>query len=98
VWAAWHGPLFLMDGYYERFGEAPNPVHFTYDIVLTTLLITWIFNHTGRSVLAAILFHFMVNFSEEIVSGSPDGDLVASALTTAVVAVLLWRGALQRRG
>lgn len=95
VWAAWHAPLLLMQGYYERFGVAPNPIQFVYDIVLTTLIITWIYNHTGRSVLAAVLVHFMVNFSEEIVAGSGAGDLVASALNTLLVLVIIWRGALK---
>lgn len=86
-----------MDGYYERFGQAPDPVLFTYDIFLTTPLITWIYNHTGRSILAAILFHFVLNFSEEIVSGSPEGHLVVSLLNTVVVAVILWKGVLKPR-
>ncbi|RIA55245.1 CPBP family intramembrane glutamic endopeptidase [Dichotomicrobium thermohalophilum] len=95
-WGAWHAPLFLMDGYYAPFGGPPPPVQFAYDILLTTLLMTWIFNHTGRSVLAAVLFHFMGNFSEEIVVPSDSGDMIATILTTLVVAVVMASGGLRR--
>lgn len=96
AWAAWHAPLFLMDGYYAPFGGPPPPAQFSYDILLTTLLITWIYNHTGRSVLAAVLFHFMGNFSEEIVVSSETGDLAATVFTTLVVAGVIASGGLRR--
>ena len=97
AWAAWHAPLFLMEGYYAPFGGPPEPARFAYDIVLTTLLITWIYNHTRRSVLAAVLFHFLGNFSGEIVAGSPLGDAIASLLTTLVVALVIAGGGLSGR-
>lgn len=95
-WAAWHAPLFFMDGYYAPFGGPPAPWHFAYDILLTTLLITWIYNHTGRSVLAAVLFHFMGNFSGEIVASSETGDLIATILTTLVTVTVIAAGGLRR--
>ncbi len=95
-WAAWHAPLFVMDGYYAPFGGSPAPWQFAYDILLTTLLITWIYNHTGRSVLAAVLFHFMGNFSGEIVASSETGDLIATALTTLVTVAVIAAGGLRR--
>lgn len=97
AWAAWHAPLFLMDGYYAPFGGSPPPAQFTYDILLTTLLITWIYNHTGRSVLAAVLFHFLGNFSGEIVASSDTGDMAATVLTTLVLAAVIASGGLRRR-
>jgi len=95
-WAAWHAPLFLMDGYYGPFGGAPMPAQFAYDILLTTLLITWIYNHTGRSVLAAVLFHFMGNFSGEVVVSSAAGDMIATILSTLVVVLVMACGGLRR--
>jgi membrane protease YdiL (CAAX protease family) len=95
VWGIWHLPLFLMDGYYTPFGGPPNPVHFGYDLLLTTLLLTWIFNHTGRSVLAAVLFHFLVNFSDELVASAPGADLMASVITTLVVLAVIAAGGLR---
>jgi membrane protease YdiL (CAAX protease family) len=95
-WAAWHAPLFFMDGYYAPFGGPPAAWQFAYDILLTTLLITWIYNHTGRSVLAAVLFHFMGNFSGEVVASSAAGDMIATILSTLVVVLLMACGGLRR--
>jgi uncharacterized protein len=61
AWALWHAPLFFITGYYAD-GAPPEPVHFTVAILVHSVLYTWIHNHTGRSVLAAILFHFSINF------------------------------------
>jgi len=96
-WAAWHAPLFLMDGYYSPFGGPPSPVQFAYDILLTTLFITWIYNHADRSVLAAVLFHFMGNFSDEIVASSETGDMAATVVTTLVVAAVIASGGLRAK-
>ncbi len=95
AWGAWHVPLFFMENYYQGFGgEPPDPLWFFYDILLTTILITWIYNNTRRSVLAAALFHFMLNLSGEILPASAQVDLYKTALTTAVViTVVLWWGA-----
>ena len=57
IWASWHfGQLFF------REGSNPEPIWgFVLRIVLETIIITWIFNNTKGSVLAASLFHAMVN-------------------------------------
>ena len=34
-------------------------------ILATAVVMTWIYNNTQRSTLAAILFHFMMNFTLE---------------------------------
>jgi hypothetical protein len=76
---------------------APSPLHFVYDIYLTTLLITWVFSHTRSSVFGAVLIHFMANFSEEIVTSSRAGDIAASVLTTIVVLGIIAAGGLAKK-
>ena len=95
-WALWHAPLFLMAGYYAPFGGAPAPGWFLWDILTLTLLITWVHNHTRRSLLAAVLMHFLANFSGEIVAASEAGDRIASVLTTAVALAVAATGGLRR--
>jgi membrane protease YdiL (CAAX protease family) len=57
IWASWHfGQLFFPEG------SNPEPIWgFGIRIILETIIITWIFNNTKGSVLAASLFHAMVN-------------------------------------
>jgi CAAX protease family protein len=65
IWAAWHIPSFFVQGrplYHVNFwGWAPN-------IILMSVIYTWIFNNTKGSVLAAALFHAMTNTSIIVLS------------------------------
>jgi membrane protease YdiL (CAAX protease family) len=91
AWGLWHVPLFFLEGYYARFGEAPEPIGFMYDIIIISVLYTWIYNHTRRSILAAILFHFMVNFTGELLPTSAQVDLYKTVLTSLFVIFVVWR-------
>ena len=91
AWFAWHGPLFFMAGYYARAGGAPDPFQFGVAILLGAVLYTWIHNHTERSVLAAILFHFAGNVSGELLSAPSDVYVYETYLTAVLVLVVLWR-------
>lgn len=84
AWCIWHVPLFFLAGYYEPFGGPPEPLLFFANILIISVFYTWIFMHTGGSILAAILFHFSVNFTGELFSLSAAGELVK----TAVLAVI----------
>lgn len=62
IWALWHIPLFLFPN-----DAAPYYGRPFLGLLITTLLIsvlfTWIWNNTGRSVLAVMIFHTMFNLS-----------------------------------
>ena len=91
AWFAWHGPLFFIAGYYARAGGPPDPVQFGVMILLGAVLYTWIYNHTGRSVLGAVLFHFSGNVSGELLDAPPEVYTYETYLTTAFVLLVLWR-------
>ncbi|MFQ3663253.1 MAG: type II CAAX endopeptidase family protein [Chloroflexaceae bacterium] len=62
VWWLWHFPLVFIPG---RF-MVNNVLLFgmlMIEIVLMSILFTWIYNNTGGSVLAALLFHTSMNWS-----------------------------------
>ena len=61
VWATWHLPLFFFD---EAVIYRPeNVVGFVPSILMVTVVITWIYNNTGGSLLPALLVHASFNFS-----------------------------------
>jgi len=63
------------------------------------VLYTWIYNHTGRSILGAVLFHFAGNVSGELLDAPDAVYAYETYLTAAVVLVVLWRwGAETLRG
>ena len=64
-WAAWHVPLFFMNGTFQNeigFATAGS-WRFCISIVIMSVFFTWIFNNTRRSTLSAILLHFSINLT-----------------------------------
>jgi membrane protease YdiL (CAAX protease family) len=94
LWAAWHLPLFFMAGSFQaELGLfTPQFAFYTGSIVVSSILYTWIYNNTNRSTLSAILFHFMTNFSGELMGLSDRARLYQFGLITlaAMLVVLAW--------
>lgn len=84
AWCVWHVPLFFLDGYYDRFGDPPIPLLFFGNILVISVFYTWLHMRTGGSVLAAVLFHFSVNFTGELVPIQDGGELIKSALLACI--------------
>jgi membrane protease YdiL (CAAX protease family) len=94
VWASWHAPLFFMPGYYADLDYHPDPLAFGLTIVVGSVVYTWIFNNTARSVLAAILYHFAGNFTGQTVDLVGGTQFLDAGVRVAFVSVLLlWWGA-----
>jgi len=55
---SWHIPLFFIPGHPHYQGNFWNWALWS---ILVNILMTWIFNNTNGSVLAAVLFHAMMN-------------------------------------
>jgi membrane protease YdiL (CAAX protease family) len=69
LWSLWHFPLiFVNDSYqYEIFHQNIwFGVNFFVSIIPMGIIISWICLKNGKSVIAAIAFHFIVNMSQEI--------------------------------
>jgi len=90
IWGLWHLPLFFIPtqtAYYNR------PVWgLLVSVVLLSVLMTWVYNHTGGSLLAMLLMHTSFNWAHGMlpVLGTDLGSLgylVGMALVTVVVVV-----------
>ncbi|MGB7873725.1 MAG: type II CAAX endopeptidase family protein [Anaerolineales bacterium] len=64
-WWAWHLPLFFVRGttQYQWGIGTPDFWYFMFGIVPLTFMLTWVYNHNQKSILGAILLHFMYNFT-----------------------------------
>ena len=84
VWSLWHLPLFFIpDTYQYNLGAGSASFWlFMLGIVPLSVLFTWIFNNTARSTLAAMLFHFMINFTGELVALTPRAEFYSILLWT----------------
>lgn len=93
VWAVWHVPLFLMVGYFSQAGFEPVVWRFFGTFVFLEVLLAWIYHNTDRSVLAAIVFHTVINLNGEALGPSRQvrGYLFFLTVAVTVIIVIWWR-------
>jgi membrane protease YdiL (CAAX protease family) len=91
IWAVWHVPFFVF-----LMPDRAILLAQVLTLVGSRVLVAWIFNNTGKSVFAAILFHAADNTAlvtlPEVQAISPWGAVVhcSLVLVAAVVVTLLW--------
>lgn len=95
VWALWHLPLFFIEGTSQEAIGLGSTVFWMWHIqvVALSVIYTWVYNHTDRSVLAAFLLHFMGNSTysllAEVGGKLPLQTEVISTLIHGAVAVVV---------
>ena len=89
IWAAWHIPLYVFAGL-DPLWIAGQLI----SLIGIRTLIVWIYNNTGKSVFAAILFHAVYNVCTIMITSfyTSLGHLFTSIfiIITAVIVVFLW--------
>jgi membrane protease YdiL (CAAX protease family) len=93
-WFVWHFPLFFMIGMLQQelgFGSLAFWAYGAFCLALS-ILIAWVYNNNGRSILAAILLHFMSNATTTVLGPISDrtnifaiGILVVAAIVVVLV-------------
>ncbi|WP_245977686.1 hypothetical protein [Halopiger aswanensis] len=77
-----------MVGYFSSWDYSPDPARFAFNIVPGSVLSTWLYNNTDRSVLAAIPFHFVGNATGQLLELSPTAERYQAVITIALVLVV----------
>ena len=89
-WAGWHVPAFFYVPGYTALGLRILPGFFV-SILAGAIVLTWLYNSSGRSVLAVVLWHASFNF----VTAPPSAGGLVAAVTSSLVmvwaVVVLWR-------
>ena len=88
AWGAWHLPLFLINGYYAPFGGTPALAPFLWSILIKSVIMTWAYHRSDRSLLLMVMFHFMINFSGEVLSRDTIAEGVYQMILTLVAVVM----------
>jgi membrane protease YdiL (CAAX protease family) len=95
VWTVWHLPLFWVDGSYQQGLGVGTGRFWLYMMQMLPLsvLMTWIFNHTRRSTISAVLFHFMINFTGELMDLTfrAEAVTIASYWLMAFIVIFIWK-------
>lgn len=69
LWGLWHLPLFFIKGYYHYEILQMSPVYavnFFVALISAVILSNWIYYKNGRSIIAIIIFHFILNLSSVV--------------------------------
>lgn len=93
LWALWYLPLFFVKGSYQYEIMRQNPLfalNFLVSIVPLGILISWVWAKNRRSIPAAILFHCIVNLSQETLAISQVTKIIETLVLTLVVAGLVY--------
>lgn len=93
IWWAWHLPLIAVPGSFLYGGTASPAFLAGYlgTVLLYSVLFTWVYNHTRRSVLATIVMHFAVNLSTGILAPPFEVFMVTTFLLIAISAAVVVR-------
>jgi uncharacterized protein len=88
-WAVWHVTLYV-----QAHHDLAWIAWQSFSLVAVRLLIVWLYNNTGKAVLAAILFHDMMNVSQGLFPNSSshyDPAVTAPVIViAAVIVTFLW--------
>ncbi len=74
VWGVWHLPLYFMPTtWHAQMGfQAAGFWTFMIFSMGLSLVITWVYQHTNRSILAGLLMHFTSNFTAQLMVPTSD--------------------------
>lgn len=92
LWSLWHFPLiFVNNSYqYEIFHESIwYSVNFFVSILPMGMIISWICIKNRKSIIAAIIFHFIVNMSQEILDISQTTKCIETVVLIVVAASII---------
>ncbi len=64
IWGVWHLPSFFISGMVQAGMSLPL---FLLNALLLSCFVTWVFRHTGGSVLITVLIHFMINICASVI-------------------------------
>ncbi len=94
VWALWHLPLSLIQGYYHEEVVQSGWLHalnFPLSMIPFVVLMNWLYFRTGRNISVAIVFHLVGNYANEVFRTDPDSKLIQTALLLVLTVVVVVR-------
>ena len=92
LWAFWHFPLFFIKDYYQYQLIHSNvwfAINFMVSIFPMAINISWICQKNGGSIMAAIIFHFIINLSQEALEITQITKCIETIVLTFVAAFIV---------
>lgn len=92
VWGGWHLPMFWIDESFRAFGVLA--VGWAIGLVAASVVLTWMYRETGRSILVVAVWHAAFNLTAATEATEDVVPVVTSALVIAAAVWILRREAL----
>ena len=94
LWNLWHLPLFLVKGYYQNELIHMNIIYalnFVVSLVPAAFLMNWIFYKNGRSIIAIIIFHSMLNLFAVLLQTEQFTKCIITIILLVISAIVVWK-------
>ena len=92
LWSLWHFPLIFVNNSYQYKIFHENiwfGVNFFVSIIPMGVIISWICIKNRKSIIAAILFHFIINISQEMLEMTQITKCIETVVLIVVAAVII---------
>lgn len=94
LWNLWHVPLFFIKGYYQN--ELINmniifALNFVVGLIPASILMNWIFYKNGRSIIAIIVFHSMLNLFSVLLQTEQFTKCIITIILLVISVIVVWK-------
>jgi len=92
LWACWHLPLFVVNGYYQNELLKASPlyaINFLVSVIPMAFIIGWICYKNNGNIFAAIAFHFVINISQELFAITQVTKCIETVVLLALAAAIV---------
>jgi membrane protease YdiL (CAAX protease family) len=92
LWSLWHLPLVFVNGSYQYEILKQNPwyaINFFVSILPMGVIISWIYERNANSILAAVVFHFITNISQEALQLTQTTKSIQTLVLILIVMVIV---------
>jgi len=92
LWSLWHFPLVFVKNSYQYEIIQQNvwfAVNFFAGIIPMGVIISWVCVKNRKSVIAAVLFHFIINLSQEVLAITQVSKCIETGVLTLIAALIV---------
>jgi CAAX protease family protein len=91
IWVLWHVPMFFIEGFGLNSSQVPFG-QYAVTLICASILITWLQNNVGGSLVPAFVIHALINLSGEVLPlHTSDGlETGPGAWTYANILLVVW--------
>lgn len=91
IWGFWHLPVWFIAGDPHSIGGISDFFLFLLEVVSLSVLYTWLYNNTNRSILIAVILHTIYNFMTFfIILSSVGGDIYQILFYLTIILVVVF--------